>query len=91
MIKQTLSVKYIFMISQETNGRIMISKIGLKSDVLPGTDKCGSSPKLYNNDLKTGRYRVPKLPPLYVKHVCSNSQKTNHPNVISKIVLKSVL
>ena len=69
----------------------MILKIVLKSDVWPGTEKCGSSPKLYNNDLKTGRYRVPKLPPLYVKHVCSNSQKTNHPNVISKIVLKSVL
>ena len=31
--KESLSVKYIFLISQETNGRFMISKIVLKSDV----------------------------------------------------------
>ena len=48
-------------------------------------------PKLYNNDLISGRYRVPKLPPLSVKHVCSNLRMTNNPIVISKIVLKSVL
>ena len=48
-------------------------------------------PKLYNNDLKSGRYRIPKLPPLSVKYVCSNSHKTNHQIMISKIVLKSVL
>ena len=29
--KKSLTVKYIFLISQETNGRIMISKIVLKS------------------------------------------------------------
>ena len=69
----------------------MISKIVLKSDLWPESVKCGSSPKLYNQDLKSGRYRVPKLPPLSVKQVCSNSHKTNHPNIISKIVLKSVL
>ena len=86
-----LSVKYIFLLLQETNGRIMISKIVLKSDVWPWSEKCWSSPKLYKNDLKSGRYRVPKLPPLSVKHVCSNSHKTNHSNIISKIVLKSVL
>ena len=50
--------------------------------------KFGIAPK---NDLKLGRYRVPKLPPLSVKHVCSNSHKRNHANMISKIVLKSVL
>ena len=36
---------------------------------VPGSEKCGSSPKLYKNDLKSGRYRVPKLPPLSVKFV----------------------
>ena len=31
--EESLSVKYTFLISQEKNGRIMISKIVLKSDV----------------------------------------------------------
>ena len=43
------------------------------------------------NGLKSGRHRVPKLPPLSVKHVCPISQKTNHPIMVPKIVLKSVL
>ena len=33
------------------------------------SEKCGSSPKLYKNDLKSGCYRIPKLPPLSVKFV----------------------
>ena len=31
--RESLSVKYIFLISQETNGRIMIPKTVLKSDL----------------------------------------------------------
>ena len=41
--------------------------------------------------MKSGRYRVPKLPPLSVKYVCSISRETNHPIIKPKIVLKSVL
>ena len=69
----------------------MISKIVLKSDVWPGSEKCGFNPKFEDNDLKLGCYRVPKLPPLSVKHVCPISHKTNPPIMIPKIVLKSVL
>ena len=90
-IKEPLSVKYIFVFSQEKNGRIMISKIVLKSDVWPGSEKCGFNPKFEDNDLKSGCYRISKLPPLSVKYVCPISQKTNHPIMIPKIVLKSVL
>ena len=39
------SVKCIFLVLQEKNGRIMISKIILKSDMWPGSEKCGSNPK----------------------------------------------
>ena len=38
--------------------------------------KFGIAPK---NDLKLGRYRVPKLPPLSVKQVCLNLRLTNNP------------
>ena len=69
----------------------MISKIVLKSDVWPGSEKCGFNPKFEDNDLKSGCYRVPKLPPLSVNYVCPISQETNHPIMIPKIVLKSVL
>ena len=44
----------------------------------PGLEKHGSNPKFLDNDLKLGRYRVPKLPPVSVKHVCPNSQEKNH-------------
>ena len=86
-----LSVKYVFLIWQETNGGIVILKTVLKSDVWPGSEKCGFNPKLEDNDLKLGCYRVPKLPPLSVKHICPISHKTNPPIMIPKIVLKSVL
>ena len=39
----------------------------------------------------SGCYRVPKLPPLSVNYVCPISHETNHPIMIPKIVLKSVL
>ena len=58
-----LSVKYVFLIWQETNGGIVILKTVLKS----------------------------KLPPPSVKYVCPILHKTNHPNRIPKIVLKSLL
>ena len=51
----------------------------------------GFNPKFEDNDLKSGCYRVPKLPPLSVNYVCPISHKTNHPIMIPKIVLKSVL
>ena len=86
-----LSVKYVFLIWQETNGGIVILKTVLKSDLWPGSEKCGFNPKLEDNDLKSGCYRVPKLPPLSVNYVCPISHKTNHPIRIPKIVLKSVL
>ena len=86
-----LFVKYFFLIWQETNGGIVILKTVLKSDVWPGSEKCGFNPKLEDNDLKSGCYRVPKLPPLSVKYVCPISHETNHPIMIPKIVLKSVL
>ena len=86
-----LSVKCVFLIWQETNGGIVILKTVLKSDVWPGSEKCGFNPKLEDNDLKSGCYRVPKLPPLSVNYVCPISHKTNHPIMIPKIVLKSVL
>ena len=76
---------------QETNGGIMISKNVLKSDVWPGSEKCWFNPKFEDNDLKSGCYRISKLPPLSVNYVCPISQKTNHPIMIPKIVLKSVL
>ena len=69
----------------------MISKIVLKSDVWPGSEKCGFNPKFEDNGLKSGCYRISKLPPLSVKYVCPISQETNHPIMIPKIVLKSVL
>ena len=90
-IKELLSVKYVFLISQETNGRIVILKTVLKSDLWPGSEKCGSNPKFEDNNLKPGHYRVPKLPPLSVKYICPISRETNHPITIPKIVLKSVL
>ena len=43
------------------------------------------------NDLKSARAVVPNLPPLSVKCVCLISQETNHPILIPKTVLKSVL
>ena len=86
-----LSVKYVFHIWQETNGWIVILKTVLKSDLWPGSEKCGFNPKLEDNDLKSGCYRVPKLPPLSVNYVCPISHETNHPIMIPKIVLKSVL
>ena len=86
-----LSVKYVFLIWQETNGGIVILKTVLKSDVRLGSEKCGFNPKLEDNNLKSGCYRVPKLPPLSVNYVCPISHKTNHPIMIPKIVLKSVL
>ena len=86
-----LSVKCVFLIWQETNGGIVILKTVLKSDLWPGSEKCGFNPKLEDNDLKSGCYRVPKLPPLSVNYVCPISHKTNHPIMIPKIVLKSVL
>ena len=86
-----LSVKYVFLIWQETNGGIVILKTVLKSDLWPGSEKCGFNPKLEDNDLKSGCYRVPKLPPLSVNYVCPISHETNHPIMIPKIVLKSVL
>ena len=82
-----LSVKYVFHIWQETNGGIVI----LKSDLWPGSEKCEFNPKFEDNDLKSGCYRVPKLPPLSVNYVCPISHETNHPIMIPKIVLKSVL
>ena len=42
-------------------------------------------------DLKSGRAMVPNLPLLSVKYVCLISQETNHPILIPKTVLKSVL
>ena len=69
----------------------MISKIVLKSDVWPGSEKCGFNPKFEDNGLKSGCYRISKLPPLSVNYVCPISQETNHPIMIPKIVLKSVL
>ena len=84
-----LSVKYVFLIWQETNGGIVILKTVLKSDLWPGSEKCGFNPKLEDNDLKSGCYRVPKLPPLSVNYVCPISHETNHPIMIPKIVLKS--
>ena len=86
-----LSVKYVFLIWQETNGGIVILKTVLKSDLWPGSEKYWFNPKFEDNDLKSGRYRVPILPLLSVKHVCPISQETNHPIMIPKIVLKSVL
>ena len=86
-----LSVKYVFLISQETNGRIVILKTVLKSDLWPGSEKCGFDPKFEDNNLKSGHYRVPKLPPLFVKYICPISRETNHPITIPKIVLKLVL
>ena len=86
-----LSVKYVFHIWQETNGWIVILKTVLKSDLWPGSEKCGFNPKLEDNDLKSGCYRVPKLPPLSVNYVCPISHETKHPIMITKIVLKSVL
>ena len=42
--------------------------------------------------MKSGCYRIPKLPPLSVKkNVCLISHKTNHPIMIPKFVLKSML
>jgi len=38
-IKELLSVKYVFLISQETNGQIMILKTVLKSDLWLGSEK----------------------------------------------------
>ena len=69
----------------------MFLKTVLKSDLWPGSEKCGFNPKLEDNDLKSGCYRVPKLPPLSVNYVCPISHETNHPIMIPKIVLKSVL
>ena len=86
-----LSVKYVFLIWQETNGGIVILKTVLKSDLWPGSEKCGFNPKFEDNDLKSGCCRVPKLPLLSVKYVCPISHKTNHPIIIPKIVLKSLL
>ena len=86
-----LSVKYVFHIWQETHGGILILKTVLKSDLWPGSEKCGFNPKFEDNDLKLGCYRISKLPPLSVNYVCPISQKTNHPIMIPKIVLKSVL
>ena len=86
-----LSVKYVFHIWQETNGWIVILKTVLKSDLWPGSEKCGFNPKFEDNDLKLGCYRVPKLPPLSVNYVCPISHETKHPIMITKIVLKSVL
>ena len=86
-----LSVKYVFHIWQETNGWIVILKTVLKSDLWPGSEKCRFNPKFEDNDLKSGCYRISKLPPLSVNYVCPISQKTNHPIMIPKIVLKSVL
>ena len=86
-----LSVKYVFLNWQETNGRIVILKTVLKSDLWPGSEKCGSNPKFEDNNLKPGHYRVPKLPPFSVKYICPISRKTNHPIMIPKIVLKSML
>ena len=60
-------------------------------DLWPGSEKCGFNPKFEDNGLKSGCYRISKLPPLSVKYVCPISQKTNHPIMIPKIVLKSVL
>ena len=82
-----LSVKCVFLIWQETNGGIVILKTVLKS----GSEKCGFNPKCEDNDLKSGCYRVPKLPPFSVNYVCPISQETNHPIMILKIVLKSVV
>ena len=86
-----LSVKYVFLIWQETNGWIVILKTVLKSDLWPGSEKCGFNPKFEDNDLKSGCCRVPKLPLLSVKYVCPISHETNHSIIIPKIVLKSVL
>ena len=86
-----LSVKYVILIWQETNGQIVILKTVLKSNLWSGSEKCGFNPKFEDNDLKSGCYRVPKLPPLSVNYVCPISQETNHPIMIPKIVLKSVL
>ena len=86
-----LSVKYVFHIWQETNGWIVILKTVLKSDLWPGSEKCGFNPKFEDNDLESGCYRVSKLPPLSVKYVCPISHETKHPIMITKIVLKSVL
>ena len=86
-----LSVKYVFHIWQETNGGIVILKTVLKSDLWPGSEKCGFNPKFEDNDLKLGCYRVPKLPPLSVNYVCPISHETKRPIMITKIVLKSVL
>ena len=47
--------------------------------------------KFEDNDLKLGCYRISKLSALSVKYVCPISHKTNHPIMIPKIVLKSVL
>ena len=69
----------------------MIAKIVLKSDLWPGSEKCGFNPKFEDNDLESGCYRVSKLPPLSVKYVCPISHETKHPIMITKIVLKSVL
>ena len=75
-----LSVKYVFLIWQETNGGIVILKTVLKSDLWPGSEKCGLNPKLEDNDLKSGCYRVPKLPPLSVNYVCPISQEDESSN-----------
>ena len=40
-----LSVKYVFLILQETNCRIMISKVVLKTDMSLGSEKCVSNPE----------------------------------------------
>ena len=69
----------------------MFLKTVLKSDLWPGSEKCGVNPNFKDNDLRSGCYRVPKLPPLSVNYVCPISHETNHPIMIPKIVLKSVL
>ena len=55
------------------------------------SEKYWFNPKFEDNDLKSGCYRISKLPPLSVNYVCPISHETNHPIMILKIVLKSVL
>ena len=75
----------------DSSGCLSLGKGDCISLQVMSSEKYGSSLKLNDNDLKSGRYRVLKLPQLSVKHVGSNSHKTNHPIIIPKIVLKSVL
>ena len=86
-----LSVKYVCLISQETNCLIVIPKSVLKSVLWRGLEFAFSFWQIAENNLKSEHDVVSNLPLLSVKYICLISQKTNTPILIPKTVLKSVL